>query len=107
MDVNGEWHRYVFQYTVIPNFVEQSGYAEVKRTLGPRWYAATRLGYLRANAYPGPNVYEMAVGYRPNRFQLIKLEYEILQSPIIRGTLHNVLAVQVVTALKPLSFAGR
>jgi hypothetical protein len=106
-NINGEWRRYVMQYTKIPDFIQQSGYVEIKRTLGPRWYAATRLGYLRASAYPAPNTYEMAVGYRPNSHQLVKLEYEIQQSPIIRGTLHNTLAVQVVTTLKPFSLAWK
>src|SRR5579871_339583 len=106
-NVSGEWQRFVMQYTAIPNFVQQSGYAEFKRTLGPRWYVATRLGYLRANAYPAPNTYEMAVGYRPNRNQLVKVEYEIQESPVIRGTLSNTLAVQLVTTLKPLGFAWR
>jgi hypothetical protein len=49
----------------------------------------------------------MAVGYRPNSRQLVKLEYEIQQSPLIHGTQQNVLAVQVVTTLKPLMIAGR
>jgi hypothetical protein len=91
----------------MPNLREQSGYAEIKRTLHPRWHVATRLGYLRTSAYPAPNTYEMAVGFRPNSHQLVKLEYEIQQSPVIRGTLQNVLAVQVVTTLKPLTIAGR
>jgi hypothetical protein len=106
-NVNGEWRRYVMQYTKVPNFLQQSGYGEIKRTLHPRWYVAARLGYLRTSAYPAPNTYEMAVGYRPNSHQLVKLEYEIQQSPLIRGTLQNVLAVQVVTTLKPLTIAGR
>ena len=41
-----------------------------------------------------------------NSRQLVKLEYEIQQSPVIRGTLQNVPAVQVTT-LKPLTVAGR
>jgi hypothetical protein len=68
--------RYVMQYSKIPNFFQQSGYVEIKRTLHPRWYVAARLGYLRASAYQAPNTYEMAVGYRPNSHQLVKLEYE-------------------------------
>jgi hypothetical protein len=106
-NVNGEWQHFQMDYHLIPVFTTSTGYAEVKRVLHPRWYVAARIGYLRASAYTGPNVYEMAVGYRPNAHQLVKLEYEIQQSPVIHGTQANTLAVQVVTTLKPLTLSWR
>jgi hypothetical protein len=75
--------------------------------LNPRWYAATRLGYLRANAGPGLEVYEVVAGFRPNRYQLVKAGYEIQHGPAIRGTLANVFTVQLVTAFDALSLARK
>ena len=98
-NVNGEWQYFYFDYRLIPTFTTHTGYAEIKRGLHPHWYVATRLSYLRASAYPGPNRYEAAVGFRPNSHQLIKLEYEHQTS--------NTLAVQVVTTLKPFGFAWK
>jgi hypothetical protein len=106
-NVNGEWQYFQMDYRLIPTFTTHEGYAEIKRTLHPRWYVATRLGYQRASAFQAPNTYELAVGYRPNTRQLIKLEYEIQQSPVIRGALSNVLAIQVVTTLKLLTLAWK
>jgi hypothetical protein len=106
-NVNGEWQYFHMDYRVIPTFATHTGYGEVRRVLHPRWYVAARLGYMRANAYTAPNVYEMAVGYRPNAHQLIKVEYEIQQSPMIHGAQANTLAVQVVTTLKPLTLSWR
>ena len=93
--------------TTIPPYTRESGYAEARRTLGPRWYAAGRVGYQRGNIYLSRDVYEAAVGFRPNASQLVKLGYEIQQGPFIRGSLANVLTVQLVTTLRPITFAGK
>lgn len=106
-NVNGEWQYFHMDYKLIPVFTTHTGYAEIKRVLHPRWYIAARAGYLRASAYTAPNDFEFAVGYRPNAHQLIKLEYEVLQSPVIHGVQANTLAIQVVTTLKPLSLSWR
>jgi hypothetical protein len=106
-NVYGEWQRFQFDYRAIPTFKEHTGYAEVRRVLNPRWYAATRLGYLRANAGPGLEVYEVVAGFRPNRYQLVKAGYEIQHGPAIRGTLANVFTVQLVTAFDALSLARK
>jgi hypothetical protein len=104
-NVYGEWQRLQMDYRAIPTFSEQAAYAEIRRVLNPRWYVAVRPGYLRASAFQGYQVYETAVGFRPNAHQLVKLEYEIEQGPTISGTLYNTLAIQVVTQFRVISLA--
>jgi hypothetical protein len=106
-NVYGEWQRFLLTYRAIPNFREDFGYAEVKRVLHPRWYVAARVGYGSSNEIPHTEVYEAVVGYRPARNELIKLGYEVQRGPDIRGSLNNVLAVQFVTTLHPISVASR
>jgi hypothetical protein len=104
-NVYGEWQKFVFDYHAIPTFREHVGYGEVRRVLSPRWYLATRLGYVRANLAPARQVYEFVAGVRPNRYQLAKIGYEIQQGPAIRGTLGNTASLQLVTSFHILSLA--
>jgi hypothetical protein len=106
-NVNGEWQRFQNDYHVIPNYIQQVGYVEARRTLSPRWYAAARIGTLRPVGYQDHQSYEFAVAYRPARFELVKLDYEILQGALYRGTLGNTLAIQFVTTFGPLSMAAK
>lgn len=106
-NVSGEWQRFQMDYTMIPVFTETAGYGEVRLVLAPRWYVASRIGYIRPSSYSGWQSYEAAVGYRPGNHELIKLEYEIEQGPTISGTKQNTLALQFVTTLHPISFAAR
>ncbi len=62
-------------------------------------------GYLRASAAPALQVYESAVGFRPNRFQLLKAGYDIRRGPEVRGSLPNVLTLQLVTQFRGISLA--
>ena len=71
--------RFVKPYRAMPTFRQHGGYGEVRRVIHPRWYVAARLGYLRASQGPGSNVYETAVGFRPNRYQLAKIGYQRVQ----------------------------
>jgi len=103
----GEWQRFVFAYQLIPYFIQETSYAELRRTLNPRWYVAGRVGYLRSSATPTVRVYETAVGFRPNRRQLIKLGYEVMEGPAVRGTLGNTFAIQLVTQLPSVSHAWK
>ncbi len=102
-NVYGEWQRFQMDYRLIPTFHEQVGYGEVRRVLGPRWYVAERISYIRASAFPGYQVYETAVGYRPNAHQLIKVGYEVEQGPATQGAQDNTFAIQFVTAFRALS----
>jgi hypothetical protein len=99
----GELQRFVMDYHAIPNFIQHTGYAEVRRVLNPRWYAASRIGYLRANAFPGSQSYEFATGFRPNTCQLIKFGYTIQQGTYYPGAIGNVAAIELVTAFRVIS----
>ena len=99
----GEWQRFQLAYKLIPTFQKRIGYAEARCVLHPRWYAATRVGYLSTTPYPSSETYyEMAGGYRPNRHQLIKFEYQIERAG---GKLENTFAVQLVTSFQAISIA--
>ncbi|HUQ95744.1 MAG TPA: hypothetical protein VM120_28960 [Bryobacteraceae bacterium] len=101
----GEWQRFQLDYRKIPTVRQHTGYAEARRLLHPRWYGAVRAGYLRASAFPGRDAFEVAVGFRPNRFQLVKIGYELQRGPAIQGSRGNTLALQLVTAFRPVSIA--
>ena len=101
----GELQKFQFTYRAIPTFNEYTGCAELRRVLSPRWYAAARVSYLRSNATPALQVYEASLGFRPNRYQLLKLGYEVQQGPAIRGATANVLAFQCVSSLPSFSIA--
>jgi len=105
VNVYGEWQHFQYDYHAIPTFTENTGYAESRLVLDPRWYAATRLSYVRYSAAPGRQVYEIVVGFRPDSHQLVKAGYEIQQGPAIRGTLGNTCSLQLVTSFRILSIA--
>jgi hypothetical protein len=110
-----EWQRFQFNY---PQFVASPavsfGYVEVKAILTPRFYAATRVGYQKYNAVQderttssgpflsGRRSYEFALGYRPNRWQLFKVEYQRLRAEG-EQTFGSTLAFQLVTSIQSLS----
>jgi len=115
---SAEWQRFVLNY---PGFriapATSFGYVELKRIMSPRWYAATRVNYQQNNRpedattrtgepyVPNRQAYEVAVGFRPNRFQLLKVGYEWM---VVQGgpqTHDNVLGVQFVTSINGLAKA--
>jgi hypothetical protein len=102
---NGELQCFRKRYHVMPTFSQHAGYAEARRVLHPRWYAAVRLGYAQSSISAAEKAYETAVGFRPNTRQLIKVGYQVLQGPKFRGSLGNTLAVQLVTTIRPISIA--
>jgi hypothetical protein len=106
-NVYGEWQRFQMDYHAMPTFIQQIGYGEARVVLNPRWYIATRIGYERPSAFAGSQSYEFAVGYRAGSHELVKVVYEIKQGANISGAQQNVLAVQFVTTLHPLSYSGR
>lgn len=99
----GECRRFQMDYHKINDYIHQVGYVEARRTLGPRWYLAARASYSRASAGAPYRVYEVAGGYRPSRFELIKCGYEIEQGPAIRTPLDGTVLVQFITTFGPLS----
>jgi hypothetical protein len=50
--------------------------------------------------------YEAAIGFRPNRHQLIKFGYQVPNGPKTPGFAGSTLAVQIVTTFRPLALAG-
>lgn len=104
-NVWGELQHFQMDYRAIPTFTQHMGYAEVRRTLGPRWYGAVRLGYERFSAAPGAQTYEFAAGFRPNAHQLIKFGYTIQQGAEYAGAQGNIAAIEFVTSFRALSLA--
>lgn len=117
---SGEWQWFHFDYPNFPVSPSSSfAYAEVKSVITPRIYAALRVGLQRNSGVaawgqqssqpfqPNQQAYEFAMGYRPNRWQLVKLGYEWLRMSEVPGTRDNVLGVQIVTSLPTLSQAWR
>ncbi|HSP69255.1 MAG TPA: hypothetical protein VLN48_16120 [Bryobacteraceae bacterium] len=106
-NVYGEWQGFQMSYRKIPNYNLHTGYAEVRRVLHPRWYAATRVGYSHPVAFPGTESYEIAAGFRPAANQILKFGYTIERGPAIHGTLDNVAVIQFVTSFRAFGTAGK
>jgi hypothetical protein len=102
---HAEVHRFQSAYKAIPTVNRFFAYGEAKYTFHPRWYAAVRLNHGHSNVTPDQNVYEFAVGYRPNRFQLLKVGYELVKGAPKQGAPGDVFAIQLVTSLRPVSAA--
>ena len=104
-NVYAELQRFQMIYKATPTRNTHNGYVETRRVLHPRWYAAARVAYLRSNKYAGRETIESAIGFRPNRYQLVKAGYQIQRGAKIRGSLENTFAVQLVTSFHPVSIA--
>lgn len=105
-NLSGEWMHFEMNYHAIPTFRQNGGYFEAKRVLHPRWYVAARSGFLHTSYNGGDAAYELATGFRPNTWQLIKVGY-MLEHDRKGGPIDRVVAVQLVSSLHPLSMAWR
>ena len=76
-NVQGEFQDFVMPYKAIPTYREDAGYVEVRRVLAPRWYVAARTSCSSANEGGNTERYEFSAGFRPNRFELLKADYEL------------------------------
>jgi hypothetical protein len=94
----GEFQKFVMPYHAIPTFRESAGYGEIKQALGPRWYIAARSGFSSANASGNEQTLETAVGFRPDRLQLIKIGYEYDHYSTGAQKNDNVLGIQFITS---------
>jgi len=116
--VEFEWFRFAYpNFTVSPT--STFAYGELKAVVNPRTYLAARVGLQRNNHVhdakkrgeetfvPNHQSYELALGFRPNRWQLLKVGYEWLQTDEVTGTRDNVLGIQLVTSIHSLSKAWR
>ena len=101
----GELHRFQKAYQLISTVNQVFGYFEAKYAFHPRWYAAARINHTHSSVSPDVDLYEFAVGYRPNRHQLLKVGYQLVNGSRRDGRLADVFAVQLVTNLRPLSVA--
>ncbi len=117
--LESEWQRFQFNY---PRFIVSPavsfGYAEAKVILNPRFFAAARLGYekyhpvederIRSDEFlAGRRAYELALGYRPNRWQLIKVGYQRLRIEGDSGVYDNIVGVQLVTSIQSIAKSFR
>jgi hypothetical protein len=91
-------------YKAIPTYNVQTGYAEVRRVLNPRWYAAARAGYSRPLRFTASESYEIAVGFRPRPNQILKFGYTC--EPYSGAMTDHGVAIQFVTNFKAFGFAG-
>lgn len=94
-----EEDRFLMPYAAIPDYSESAGYLEIRQSLSPRWYIAFRPGYSAANEGGDMRNLESALAYRPNRSQVIKLDYEIEHYTQETPHNENTLAVQWVMTL--------
>lgn len=98
-NIQAEGQRFVLPYKAIPTRLEVAAYVEAKQTLSARWFVAMRAGLTSATRSGMVRELEGDAAYRPNRFQILKFDYEI--EHIDSGTVHNqhTFAVQLVTTL--------
>ena len=99
----GELQRFQKAYKVIPTVNQVYGYAEARYAFHPRWYAAVRMNHAHSNVTPELNLVEFAVGYRPNTRQILKVGYELVHGSPSQGAPGDVIAIQLVTSLTPVS----
>jgi len=92
-----EVQRFVLPYTLFPNFRESAGYAELRQFLSPRWSIAGRYSVTSTNVTGKTNIAESTAAYRPNRFQLLKLGYELRHASTGYEPNNNIVAVQLIT----------
>ncbi len=97
--VFAEVQRFVMPYTRIPDFRESAGYAEMRQVLSPRWFAAGRYSLASTNAAGKTNAFEVAAGYRPNRFQLLKAGYEFEHYSTGTERDDHIFGIQFITTL--------
>jgi hypothetical protein len=97
--VLAEVQAFVLPYKAIPTYREWAGYGEVKQVLNPRWFVAVREGVTSASEGGKTQRIESSAGFRPDRFQLIKVGYEFEHYATGANQNENTLAVQFVTTL--------
>jgi hypothetical protein len=96
--IYAEMQRFILPYTVIPTFRETAGYAEVKQALAPRWYVAGRYGLASTIYTARTSAIETSVGFRPNRYELLKIGYEFEHYSSGEDN-DNIVGIQFITTL--------
>jgi len=116
--ISGEWQRFYYLYPrYIMSPVLKYGYVEPKIVLNPRLYLACRVGYewfsdfqtinmaAPAELTPNRQATEVALGYRINRAQLLKVGYEWPHQNGVLNSQNNIFGVQLVTSIDAISKA--
>jgi len=106
-NVYGEMAHFQMTYKAIRTFNQHTGYAEIRRVLHPRWYAAARAGYSRPVGYPGSESYEVAAGFRPTAHQVLKFGYTVAHYSKAGKTPDHGVTIQFVTNVRAFGLAGR
>jgi hypothetical protein len=94
-----EAQRFLMPYTKSPDFRESVGYAEIRQVFGPRWFIAGRYGLSSTNFTGRIHSVEASLGYRPDRFQLLKIDYEYEHFSSTGQQARNILGIQFITTL--------
>lgn len=104
-NLQGEYQSFTMPYTRIRNFTQQAGYVEARRTLSPRWFAAARGGFQKTSIADYVTATEFVAGYRPNRFQQLKFDYEYRHPAGTTTPNQQTFTMQLVTSLHLFSLA--
>lgn len=94
-----ELQKFVMPYTLIPDFRESAIYGEIRQDISPRWFVSARYGYSCNSATGKLHSVETGAGFRPNRYQLIKIAYEEQHYQGSDETPNHTLGIQFVTSL--------
>jgi hypothetical protein len=105
LDLSGEFQYHRLPYTVISTLERRVGYVQARYAFMPRWFVAGRWGGESSIAPINYRVGEAAVGYRPNRRQIVKVSYQLLRSRKYQGASGGVVGIQLVTQLDALEHA--
>jgi hypothetical protein len=92
-----ELQRFTMPYKAIPNFHVSVAYGEVKQVLSPRWSLAGRYSYACDSAQGASNTYEGAVGFRADRWQLLKVGYEEKHYRSAAESFDHTVGIQFIT----------
>lgn len=92
-----ELQRFTMPYKLLPNFHVSVAYGEVKQVLNPRWSLAFRYSYSCDSAEGASNTYEGAVGFRADRWQLLKAGYEEKHYRSATDPSDHVVGIQFIT----------
>lgn len=94
-----ELQKFLMPYTRFPDFRESAGYAELRQDVSARWFAAARYGYSSSNVSAKLHSVEAGIGFRPSRYQLIKIAYEEQRHQGSDLAPNHILGIQIVTSL--------
>ncbi len=87
-------------YTAVPTFRESAGYAELRQVLGPRWFVAGRYGLTDNRFAKYTHVLETAAGFRPNRFELLKVGYEFVHYGTGSESTDSIVGIQFISTFQ-------